>query len=57
MTAETDFPELQKGQLKVASSFCLAAFGGGLLDFRFPMVVFLENEGYVQNASTGWLNL
>lgn len=39
MTAETDFPELQKGQLKVASSFCLAAFGGGLLDFRFPIFV------------------
>jgi len=36
MTADTDLPELQKGQLKVASSFGFSFFGGGLLDF-LPM--------------------
>lgn len=38
MTADTDLPELQNGQLKVASNlgFCFA--GGGLLALRLPIL-------------------
>ena len=35
--AVTVFMELQKGQLKVASSFGFCFFGGGFEDLRFPM--------------------
>ncbi len=38
MTADTDLPELQNGQLKVASSFGFGFVGGGLLDLRLPML-------------------
>ena len=47
--AVTVFIELQKGQLKVASSFCLCFFGGGLEDLRFPMTT--PNLGiYIRSA-------
>lgn len=38
MTADTDLPELQNGQLKVASNFGFGFVGGGLLDLRLPML-------------------
>ncbi len=38
MTADTDLPELQNGQLKVASNFGFCFVGGGLLDLRLPML-------------------
>lgn len=44
MTAATDLPELQKGQLKVASSFGFCFFGGGLLDF-LPILYNKAKEG------------
>ena len=44
MTAATDLPELQKGQLKVASSFGFCFLGGGLLDF-LPILYNKAKEG------------
>ena len=47
MTADTDLPELQNGQLKVASNlgFCFA--GGGLLALRLPILKEADGQ-YVQ---------
>lgn len=57
MTADTDLPELQKGQLKVASNFGFCFVGGGLLDLRLPMLPKQFCQNLQSSLCHSWLKL